>query len=154
MWKTENIFFYCWFFGKFIRFAIYFSKLHPFLLTLFCTAGRLKVLFMNVFVPRMKDPWNRFTSTAFYFAIYPGRKFWGEKSKEIHVLVNIILVTFDVSGLYPIMDRKEILELWLTIWKQETMLLESNGKLVGFTLMENSELDNKFYHWKLRNESY
>ena len=109
---------------------------------------------MNVFVPRMKDPWNRLTSTAFYFAIYPGRKFWGEKSKEIHVLVNIILVTFDVSGLYPIMDHKEILELWLTIWKQETMLLESNGKLVGFTLMENSELDNKFYHWKLRNESY
>ena len=44
------------------------------------------------------------------------------------------------------MDHKEILELWLTIWKQETMLLESNGKLVGFTLMENSELDNKFYH--------
>ena len=35
------------------------------------------------------------------------------------------------------MDHKEILELWLTIWKQETMLLESNGKLVGFTLMEN-----------------
>lgn len=60
--------------------------------------------------------------------------------------MNIILVTFDVSGLYAIMDHKEILELWLTIWKQETMLLESNGKLVGFTLMENSELDNKFYH--------
>lgn len=51
--------------------------------------------------------------------------------------MSIILVTFDVSGLYPIMDHKEILELWLTIWKQETMLLESNGKLVGFTLMEN-----------------